>query len=484
MKNKFCLIAFLVFAVCHEVSANNITVTNLNMGTMNTSDKYMYVSFQIKWDNSWRTDENWDAAWVFVKFKPEGSNNWQHAILSTVSSDHIAPTGSTADAVSDGMGVFIRRGSNGNGNLPLAYAKLKWNYGANGCNFARGQKVYISVHAIEMVYIPEGSFYLGSTGAEQGHFYRYTDGSQHTNAYMVLSEDAFSVGSSSGKLYYANESGSSGDQTGVISNAFPKGYKAFYCMKYEISQGQYADFLNKLTGPQWTNRFANANGSERHTISGSCTNVTASVPERACNYLCWMDGCAYAAWAGLRPMTELEYEKACRGPALPVANEYAWGNIIITQQVGHVGIDGSGTETPSPATANCLYNNGIQGPVRCGIFARPTSLRSDAGATYYGVMEMSASVIERIVTIGNSKGRGFQGTHGNGQLSSDGYATNSDWPGYSSGKVTGADGAGYRGGCWSHPIIYLTVSQRQSATYIYTLPRGGVDGWRGVRTAP
>jgi hypothetical protein len=36
---------------------------------------------------------------------------------------------------------------------------------------------------------------------------------------------------------------------------------------------------------------------------------------------------AFADWSGLRPMSELEYEKACRGyntPAVP--NEYAWGN--------------------------------------------------------------------------------------------------------------------------------------------------------------
>jgi hypothetical protein len=29
-------------------------------------------------------------------------------------------------------------------------------------------------------------------------------------------------------------------------------------------------------------------------------------------------------------MTELEYEKACRGPLMPVANEYAWGTTTIS----------------------------------------------------------------------------------------------------------------------------------------------------------
>ena len=44
----------------------------------------------------------------------------------------------------------------------------------------------------------------------------------------------------------------------------------------------------------------------------------------ACNFLNWADGAAYADWAGLRPMTELEYVKASRGTRSPVVNEYAW----------------------------------------------------------------------------------------------------------------------------------------------------------------
>ena len=38
----------------------------------------------------------------------------------------------------------------------------------------------------------------------------------------------------------------------------------------------------------------------------------------------------YADWAAMRPMTELEFEKACRGTASEVANEYVWGSTSIT----------------------------------------------------------------------------------------------------------------------------------------------------------
>ena len=40
----------------------------------------------------------------------------------------------------------------------------------------------------------------------------------------------------------------------------------------------------------------------------------------------WQDLTSYLDWSGLRPMTEFEYEKACRGTLNPVAYEYPWGN--------------------------------------------------------------------------------------------------------------------------------------------------------------
>jgi len=35
--------------------------------------------------------------------------------------------------------------------------------------------------------------------------------------------------------------------SGKLPVEFPKGYAAFYCMKYEINQGQYGDFFSQLT---------------------------------------------------------------------------------------------------------------------------------------------------------------------------------------------------------------------------------------------
>ena len=458
-----------------EAGANNIVVTNVALHNHNAGGQYVEVGFNISWDNSWRTtDGNWDAAWVFVKVRPVGSN-WQHATLSANSGEHTPAAGSAISAVSDGKGVFIYRSAPGTGAVSYAYTKLRWNYGTDGYSFAQGESVAISVHAIEMVYVPQGAFYLGSTGTETAHFYKPDGTAQTTNAYVVASEDEITVGTSPGNLYYSATGGNYGDGLGPISNAFPKGYAAFYCMKYEISQGQYASFLNKLTATQDGNRFPNQNGNYRHTITGTTTNRTTTTPDRACNYLSWADGAAYADWAGLRPMTELEFEKACRGPALPFANEYAWGDTTISATTGLTG-DGMPQETAN--NGNCNYSScSPDGPYRCGIYATASSTRQQAGASYYGIMEMSGNLWERPVTVGNLTGRKFKGTHGNGVLTAAGDADVPDWPG------TGATGAGLRGGSWYDSSAIPGVSARFGAAVTYAV-RDNALGFRCVRVFP
>jgi hypothetical protein len=80
------------------------------------------ITFTISWDNSWNASlspSNWDAVWVFVKRQVcGGAQTWDHSLLSTVSVDHSVTGGVLqVDAVTDGMGVFIRRSALGNGNI-------------------------------------------------------------------------------------------------------------------------------------------------------------------------------------------------------------------------------------------------------------------------------------------------------------------------------------------------------------------------------
>jgi len=181
-------------------------------------------------------------------------------------------------------------------------------------------------------------------------------------------------------------------------------------------------------------------------------------------------------------MTELEYEKACRGTANPVANEYAWGDTTIHASAYTITNDGQANATVDNSTTagNASYSTtdgSTNGPLRCGIFADADSDRQEAGASYYGVMELSGNLYERAVTIGNATGRGFTGVHGDGSLDGSGDANVSAWPG------TNAEGAGFRGGIWYFGTAYLRVSARASAAYT-SPPRVYAYGFRCVRLVP
>jgi formylglycine-generating enzyme required for sulfatase activity len=261
-------------------------------------------------------------------------------------------------------------------------------------------------------------------------------------------------------------------------------------MKYEISQGQYADFLNTLTSTQQSGRYYDGSSTYRHFIEvqvgvyGCDANDNNTLNESndgewvACNYLSWADGAAYADWAGLRPITELEFEKVCRGAGQSASiDEYAWGNTTLERTTSSLNFIGSANETPNQG--NCNYDFcSPDGPYRVGSYADAGSSRQNAGASYYGVMEMSGNLWERPVTVGNSDGRSFTGEHGDGSLDGSGDANVSNWPAPST-----ASGAGIRGGVWRLGTAYLRVSDRYYAAYTVADRYYG-RGWRGVRVAP
>ncbi len=174
-------------------------------------------------------------------------------------------------------------------------------------------------------------------------------------------------------------------------------------------------------------------------------------PSRPVSYVSWPDVAAYAEWAALRPITELEYEKAARGADNPpTPGEFVWGTTSFTApSPGDIipNTDENGAETLSD-TANINSNAlawssgdgrsggiaaGQTGPLRVGIFAasvaNSTNPRVSSGAGFYGNMELSGNLAEPVVTVGRPEGLHFQGTDGTGDLTSLGFATNTDWPG-------------------------------------------------------
>lgn len=512
------MLVVLILGISITVSGNNIQVTNIRMLSQDTMNNFTLVEFDISWENSWRYTGgpgNWDAAWIFIKYRV-GAGPWLHAWLNNTGHTSCASTTIANGLLNPGdpfnpttnpvLGVFLYRSAAGSGTFDCQNVQLRWNYGAN--ELADNSQVDIKVFAIEHVYIPSGSFWVGSGGTESGAFYTYPT---TTNAYQITSEASITVGTAAGNLYYSNVSNFSGDQIGPIPAPYPKGYTAFYIMKYEISQQGYVDFLNTLTRAQQINRVridvsgtnivnkfvmcssnlpVSRNGiSCRTTIPGqpapieficdlSNNNIGGELNDGQgipCNYMAFGDVEAYMDWAGLRLMTEFEYEKSGRGPLSPVPNEYAWGNNII---YAHSTLVNSGlpSEVPGENYANIAGGNSF-GPLRNGAFARTNSDRTLSGSGYYGCMELSGSVNERGVSVGNPQGRSYTGFHGNGLLSSDGYSNVPNWP------ASNSFGSFLRGGSFNYANEGSALSLRSTAAipnFNATLNEGG----RGVRTAP
>ena len=444
---KFFTIFLLFFSSLSF--GNNLQISPV---TLSTSSGSSYLNFSISWENSWRVSSNpgnWDAVWIFFKRRDCAAIQWHHVNISDQDADHTATAPLFVDAYADKKGVMIYRLSDGAGNITNANIQIKLDAPPAGT-------FEYKVSGIEMVYINQGSFYLGDGVST----YTFKTGSS-LNPYLVTGETAIPMSPSGTDLW--STSNTLGAFT--LPATYPKGFNAFYCMKYEISQGQYASFLNNINQDAAQNRFDPVNSNiSRYTISGVWPNITAAVPDRACNWIGFEDLAAYLDWSGLSPMTELEFEKVCRGSGnFPIAGEFAWGGNQITDADAFVpGTEDLPTEaistTITPGTGLANYTNfGILGPLRCGFAAKNTTTRFEAGAAYYGVMELSGNVHERCYNVDSSTlgmAPSFTGTHGDGELSitpSPGFA-NQNWPG--EGALS-TDVEYYsvaaRGGAWSSP---------------------------------
>ncbi len=494
--------AMLLIAISSvtNLSANNIAVSNTSIIAQNTAANYTHVKFDVSWENSWRTstlESNWDAAFVFVKYRIPPLNTWKHATLKyvdgTATNDgNTEPSGATINTTSDGKGAFLYRNANGIGNVNFTGARLRWDYGADGLN--DDDSVEVCVFAIEMVYVPQGAYYLGdgSVTTIQGQFEAGVSGAP----FYLTSEAALTLGGGGvGSLGNNNRSGMATptyedftDATTVtLPAAFPKGFNAFYCMKYEITQGQYADFLNKLTLPQATARYmANYNASYQ-SINGTHPNFVAGSPDRPLYYTNYADFYSYLDWSGLRPMTELEYEKACRGSRgigfLPTPDEFAWGDIAIKAGPGYTMTNpGLPNETVNAVNilGNAAYNlTNNSRPYRVGVFAASlaTPNRVEAGATYYGIMEMTGNQSEYTMTVGRAESRTFNGSHGDGSIDAAGVYNVANWP-------PSIWGLGLRGGSYFDAATEIRTSSRYLGHYHTTTgARVAQYGGRGVRTA-
>ncbi len=477
------IVALTILGTSHSM-ANNIQVSNISLENLDATNQNVLVQFDLSWENSWRVSSgpsNWDAAWVFVKYRAN-NGDWGHANLNTNSP---GVTGATVGISPDNVGAMIHRDSDGSGDVNYQSVQLRWDYGKNG--ITENDVLDVQVFAIEMVYVPQGAFYVGSGGTETGAFF---EGGTANQPFQITSENAIPIANTSSNLYY----NTSGDQLGPVPATFPKGFNAFYCMKYETSEDQWVGFFNTLNASQKANHditdsnHKSTDGVDnRNTIAwlDGTSNATTEAPNRALGWLDHSDVLAYLDWAGLRPLTELEHEKACRGPLNPVPNEYAWGSVKITANnytLVSDGQPGALVANPAVGSGNAWMNGlggSLVGPVRCGIFSASAvnKNREETGGSYYGIMEFTGNAHERYITVGLPDGRQFDGEHGNGKVDSvTGDHDISNWP-------TTNGGLGYKGGAWRHGGTSLVAVSDRSHIALILNSAGADRGFRGGRTA-
>jgi len=531
------------------------------------------ITFDLAWDHSWRAAweespdrhggagvlklESWDAAWVFVKFRKPGADRWSHAMLSTNQADYRTPAAAAlevglTDDWQRGVGAFVYRKAAGHGPNDFRNVTLRWLHGE-----VDPAALELKVFALQMVYVPQCAFWAGDGSADHvaGQFSAGYSG----RPFCVQGELALTLGGETAETLSNRDAAGmnlsspddfNGDLPRTLAAEFPKGYKAFYCMRHEITQQQYVDFLNTLSyagqcrrtegqgkdkkdlkgpeapagtlvmrpfGSEGTLSGQYRNGikiavpgvaevsepvvirRESFVASGSMVKpgkpavYETDAPHVACNFMTHEDGAAFAAWAGLRPMTELEFEKACRGPLRPVPNEYAWGTAAIAgvdSKAGHYELQNvgqpdetvrwEGDDGPDATRGNAPFmgtNEKLGGPLRVGIFATPTSDRVSSGASYWGILDLTGNVMERAVSVGRSAGRAFLGNYGDGN--------DSPW----ADLFFGLRGGGYGGGShytgWGGNNLFRTSNRfAASVPWLYGGGRHYILGFRCVRTAP
>ncbi|MBL8113890.1 MAG: SUMF1/EgtB/PvdO family nonheme iron enzyme, partial [Acidobacteria bacterium] len=307
-------------------AATPLAATGLSVSTSALERDAASVSttVSVSWRNAWRNERNHDAVWLFVRV---AGKDGRSRPVRVARSGHTATGSLEIRTPEDRAGVFVFPSAAHRGDVTT---KVRLELDANSLP---SDPVTAAVFGLEMVSIPAGPFFLGDVdpvALDYGGFFRAGQNGEPDGLFEVKSEAPIPVGPFAGGLdYRVKWAEYEGDRRGPVPAAFPKGTSPFYVMKYEITQGQYAAFLNTL-GDEASHFRAIHGGRDYAKHRGSISlqsdgRYVAASPARPANRVSWDDGCAFADWAGLRPMTDLEYVKAARGPEKPLARAFPWG---------------------------------------------------------------------------------------------------------------------------------------------------------------
>lgn len=483
----FWTVLVTVVLSCNVVTANNVRIKG-EVKVQALNDSTALLTFPLSWEHSWREGENWDAVWIFAKYKRKGVNEpWHHLYLKE--KGHKAVGGGTLPAMefipqytteywplrhdtlflgrryarpTTGVdrkvipGLFMCRKKPGTGDIDIPRVSLEWKFKEGDLDLyyevtlddIRQGKIEVSVQAIEMVYVPVGPFYLGD----------------RTSAYSFVNDamdQAFYVSSDDEQTLYtmgARANGTDWEKSWVVPSTYPLGYTGFYMMKYEVSQEQYVNFLNRLTlrdqkiriGEDWEKLQPgdyvfggkkaepyHRNGIilvEKYTALDTPAvfgyNLNSSNPRNysddgksiPCNFLTPDDMLAYLDWAGLRPHSEAEYEKGCRqrNPGKFYADRsYAWSTPEISPLNWDLDVQNPNREDEQVINDKNANGpaNGVKfpSPVRCGAFATATPDMYKSGASQWGLMEMTGNLAE--IYYNADEGKDFRGDiYGDGNI--------------------------------------------------------------------
>lgn len=425
--SKFSVILLFVSLIQLGAKGNNLEISNVTYDDVTNT-----LNFDISWDNAFRISDTWaDHIYIFAKYKNANGNNWERVMfeLPGHSDDNPDMNFGTApnSLLIDGKRLAM-----------IASHMPSFSSGTQGgnCTAALADNIdffhpSFKIFGIEMVTISAvgNDYYVGDGTSE----YRFHKGSDTTQAFFWENESLINinVGNGPDEINTTHPDG-----IPVASIPSHKFRTPNNIMKYEISQIQYVEFLNCLNRTAQNNRVATdisgTNITDVYVFTETATvapftrngiRCDATLPNGgpvtfycdfngngipneyddgqniAMNYLSGEDLFAYLDWAGLSPINELEYELLCRGSFAPVPNEYAWGTS------GYVSIiinSGPTNGSPEEGINGGPYNGPTkisQSPMRCGAAATATTSRLTAGASAYGIMELTGNAAELVIAL-------------------------------------------------------------------------------------